>query len=1312
MKTCRVFISSTFRDMAIERTALVTEVFPALNARLAPFAFAVPIDLRWGVPAGASYLALRICLDEIERCRPLLLVILGDRYGWQPDTYKVPAESRYDWVRDLPQGLSITHLEILHGLLNDPPAVGPIAYFRLPSNAGPEDPQSKLKEAVRAAAPINRTYTTIAEFERQVGADLECSIRSYLGSALEVDASEDPRVGVHRDQRAFAESRARVVFGRDGVLEELRDRIVSVQSGTTVILGPPGSGKSSIMARLALSLEETVATATAFHFVGSTPNSTIPERVLEHLAHQVAAGGNPNRPLAAMLKGQERGVRPPVLLVDAINQLVPSTSVRNPSSLAWLVAALTGPVHCVCSVVDTAPAAAAALARPDAVAVHIKPLEVEDSRAAIEAHLALFRKVLDEEQMEMLLSKDSARSPLYIAVACAELRLHGRFETLSDAILDLPGAVPELFDAVLERLEAQHGGALVSAAAGFISMSRSGLLEEELLGILDVPRAEWLPVFYSLREYMIPPGPAGVMMWFHEQIHFAVLRRYCNSAESVTAAHAAMARFFGRRGGLADARAMDAVIHHSVRGGADGIERARRLLADAHFLKARVAARQVRAVLGDFADYVDTVDTGDLGDAKISAWHRFLSSTAFALESDPDLFLQEALHQPHGGPVHTAAVAERLGSSLPLVMWKSRPLDLCRRTVSAHSHWGMAMATNTAAESSWVATVGRDRALRLWDIRTGALVAALSDVHESAIMCVAQSADGRTLVDGSKDRHAAVYRFVDGDETAGGVLQVQHILQHQGTVLGCDMTADGARCVTAAADQAARLWNAATGELVALMAHDEPLACCRFGADGSRVVTAGSQVGRIAVWDTESGERLAVMSDDVRRAQTALAVQWPIAVVGGDREIVHVWNLETEELAAQLISHRYTVMSVGIGLSGRIYSGGWDHMVRLWDGDWLASPGTVTEPTATIFSHGMAVTGVGECRGSLVTLCHDGCLRYFDADPLVSIREDGQTPPPHTHFVNSVGLDMRRGVVWTTSHDRSARLQRLDAPPDESRRFGPHRKYCVSLGLLDDGRIVTGTLGAVLVWGADEGVAPEERSIGHRERYCYILPGPGEDLVWQDNGAIYALADGQARNDLVGQESDAEVVIKHATRAADGTVAALLEDGTVWIGARLIGKVKGGRTIAVGHGVVAVAASLVVVAIWLDGGVPTSVSRKGKTRESNVVSTDVAVCDDDTVVASYRDGKVMVLRKGADEPEWADVHSAPINAVTDVGSGHFATASLDHSVRVFAVDAPAGIRRVWSAVMGGQAVSVAGSVADRLLVAGDRNGTVMVADLC
>ena len=81
-RVIRVFVSSTFRDMQVERDELVLRIFPQLRrvceARGVTWG---EVDLRWGIPEEQAERGdvLPICLEEITRCRPYFIGLLGER---------------------------------------------------------------------------------------------------------------------------------------------------------------------------------------------------------------------------------------------------------------------------------------------------------------------------------------------------------------------------------------------------------------------------------------------------------------------------------------------------------------------------------------------------------------------------------------------------------------------------------------------------------------------------------------------------------------------------------------------------------------------------------------------------------------------------------------------------------------------------------------------------------------------------------------------------------------------------------------------------------------------------------------------------------------------------------------------------------------------------------------------------------------------------------------------------------------------------------------------------------------------------------
>jgi NACHT domain- and WD repeat-containing protein len=99
MRTFRVFLSSTFNDLELEREAFRERVVPSLRRLCrgngADFQ---AVDLRWGISGKADLdqRTMQICLTEVRRClsvtpRPNFVVLLGDRYGWRPVPAELPA---------------------------------------------------------------------------------------------------------------------------------------------------------------------------------------------------------------------------------------------------------------------------------------------------------------------------------------------------------------------------------------------------------------------------------------------------------------------------------------------------------------------------------------------------------------------------------------------------------------------------------------------------------------------------------------------------------------------------------------------------------------------------------------------------------------------------------------------------------------------------------------------------------------------------------------------------------------------------------------------------------------------------------------------------------------------------------------------------------------------------------------------------------------------------------------------------------------------------------------------------------------------
>jgi len=240
-RAIRIFVSSTFRDMQGEREELIKRIFPELHKLCERRAVTWgEVDLRWGVPdeQKAEGKVLPVCLDEIKRCRPYFLGLLGERYGWIPA--EVPQEliELEPWLKDYPDH-SITELEILHGVLNNPEmADHAFFYFRDPAyiDSVPRGEQgdfreipsreemerlgrdraerraeerkaklNSLKDRIRTSGlPVRENYSN----PRQLGELVLKDLIKIIDALYPEEAKPDPLDQQATEHEAFARSRA------------------------------------------------------------------------------------------------------------------------------------------------------------------------------------------------------------------------------------------------------------------------------------------------------------------------------------------------------------------------------------------------------------------------------------------------------------------------------------------------------------------------------------------------------------------------------------------------------------------------------------------------------------------------------------------------------------------------------------------------------------------------------------------------------------------------------------------------------------------------------------------------------------------------------------------------------------------------------------------------------------------------------------------------------------------------------------------------------------------------------------------------
>jgi WD40 repeat protein len=457
-------------------------------------------------------------------------------------------------------------------------------------------------------------------------------------------------------------------------------------------------------------------------------------------------------------------------------------------------------------------------------------------------------------------------------------------------------------------------------------------------------------------------------------------------------------------------------------------------------------------------------------------------------------------------------------------------------------HQGSVDALAVSADGQTVASAGRSRALRLWDVATGQTRAVLAG-HAHPVDILALSPDGQVLASGGGEgRDVRLWDLTTGKERARFTV---------GAHLGAfAFTPDGKQLAVGSAD-GVKFWEVATGQpATGFLKQPTKVLGLAIAPDG-RTIATGNEDGTVRLWDVASGRQRRVLRghDELVRCVAFAPDGLALASGGWQDGKVNLWDLAAGQLRATLGGPRCHVRSVAFTPDGRALAASTIPIgkgapagageIKLWD---VATGAPL--PCAFERAAGQARALAFLPGGRLLVVgCTDNTVKLLDTGPRPK-RQDLPGHAPAETWALAFAPDGR--ALASAGDDHLVRL--WDARTGRQRAaLQGHEQLVSAVAFSPDGRTVASASydQTAKLWGADTGRLRATLTGTEGPLRCLAFAPDGRTLATggHDNAVrLWGSATGRALASLTGHAK----AVRGVAFSPDGTMLASGgEDGKV-----------------------------------------------------------------------------------------------------------------------------------------------------------------------
>ncbi|MDC0716922.1 AAA-like domain-containing protein [Nannocystis bainbridge] len=242
-------------------------------------------------------------------------------------------------------------------------------------------------------------------------------------------------------------------------------------------------------------------------------------------------------------------------------------------------------------------------------------------------------------------------------------------------------------------------------------------------------------------------------------------------------------------------------------------------------------------------------------------------------------------------------------------------------------HTAPVLAAEFSPDGARILTVGGDNTARIWDGSLNNAVPTLKG-HGASVRLARFSPDGSRIVTTSDDKTARLWDVVS-------TRNIRTLEGHGGPVVAAVFAGDGSgRLLTwAEEDSNLRLWDASNGDEVAVLGHAGHVLGASFSRDGARIVSAGAD-DTLRQWDATTGAVVGEPWQGTRGQQTVAGFAPGgryVVLASRDSNTAQLIDVEAQRFITDLVGHSAPVEGAVFSPDGEtVVTLSADHTAKLW----------------------------------------------------------------------------------------------------------------------------------------------------------------------------------------------------------------------------------------------------------------------------------------------------------------------------------------------------------------------------------------------